>query len=153
MGVLNDYFRARDDHEAARVTSHLGGPLRPGDDGHPAFDGVDAKGMDHTVVLGQLIALLRGVPWTPTLCGSRLVEDACGDLEEGPWVVVIDDDVRDDLAAISPAALPALAERWTGIEELEGTDPSEIQPVLEALCALARRAREAGEHLYEWCSL
>lgn len=153
MGVLNDYFRARDDGEAARVTSHVGGPMRHGDDGHPAFDGVDAKGMDHTVVLGQLVALLRGVAWTPTVCGSRLVEAASGDLDEGPWVVVIDDAVRDDLAAIAPAAVPALAARWAGIEELHGAEPSVIQPVLEELIALARRARDAGEHLYEWCSL
>lgn len=153
MGVLTDYFRARDDGEAARVTSHVGGPMHDGDDGHPAFDGVDAKGIDHAVVLGQLVAMLRGVPWTPTVCGSRLVEEACVDLDEGPWVVVIDDAVRDDLAAIAPAAVPALAARWAGIEDLRLAEPSVIQPVLEDLIALARRARDAGEHLYEWCSL
>lgn len=153
MGVLNDYFRASDDHEAARVRSHLGGPAQTGDDGHPPFDTVDAKGVDHTVVLGQLIAILRGVEWTATLCDGRMVEEASGDLEEGPWVFALGDDVRDELAGLSPDALPGLAERWVRTDELSGVPPSDVVPVLEALRGLAARARDAGEHLYEWCSL
>jgi hypothetical protein len=153
MGVLNDYFRARDDRDAARVRGHLGGPTAKGGDGAPPFDAVDAKGVDHTVVLGQLVALVRGVEWTPELSGGRLVAEASGHVDEGPWVVALDDATRDLLAGLSPESLPTLAARWAEIEELGGVDPDELSPTLEALCALARRARDHGEHLYEWCSL
>lgn len=153
MGVLNDYFRARDDGDAARVREHLGGPTAKGPDGRPPFDSVEAKGIDHTVVLGQLLALVRGVDWTPQLCDGRLVEDASGDLDEGPWVVALGDEIRDDLAALPLDSLAELATRWSRIEELGGADPGDLRPLLEALRALALRARSSGEHLYEWCSL
>lgn len=153
MGVLTDYFRARDDVDAARVRSHVGGPTTKSDGGGPPFDAVEAKGIDHAVVLGQLVAFVRGVDWTPVLCDGRLLEHASGDLDEGPWVVALDDGIRDDLAGISPESLPDLAARWSRIEELGGADPEELRPILEDLRALALRARDAGEHLYEWSSL
>jgi hypothetical protein len=59
MGVLFDYFRAPDAKTAKRAIDRLGGPLAP----EPIFDGVDAKGIDPTVNLGQLVAFIRKVPW------------------------------------------------------------------------------------------
>lgn len=146
MGVLNDYFRAVNDEDAARVRSMAGPTAEPG------FDAVDAKGVDHSVVLGQLIALARSVEWTPDLCDGQLVA-AASDVENGPWVVRLGDDVRDTLADLAPESLPALAQRWAATEELLGTPADELRVVLEQLRALASRARDAGDALYEWCSL
>ena len=56
VGVLFDYFRAVDADSAAIVDADgWAGPLAPPDGAEP-FDGVDAKGIDPIVMLGQLVA-------------------------------------------------------------------------------------------------
>jgi hypothetical protein len=41
-----------------------GGPLVAGDAAQPRFDGVDAKGIDPAVILGQLVEIASRVPWS-----------------------------------------------------------------------------------------
>jgi hypothetical protein len=59
MGVLYDYFRAPGPAAALRAMDRAGGPLTGDAAGESAFDGLDAKGIDPKVVLGQLVDLAR----------------------------------------------------------------------------------------------
>ncbi|TCC00185.1 hypothetical protein E0H26_00295 [Micromonospora zingiberis] len=153
MGVLYDYFRAVDDATAVQLMADLdGGPVVTVD-GRPGIDAIDLKGIDPAVTLGQLVALARGVPWQDDLVGERLLWNAG---EEGPWLTSLDDTTRDTLASITPAQLPELSAGWGRTEELAWDGPlpaDQMQPVVEAVAALARRARDAGESLYCWCCL
>ncbi|MFJ4671367.1 hypothetical protein [Kitasatospora purpeofusca] len=113
MGAITDYFRATTDAAIVTVLERADGtPLVGGP--HPAFDGVEAKGVDPDVVLGRLIAA-----------------------------------VRDTLADLPAADVPAVAARWAaGSEELPHADAEDLHPLGEALSALAHRARSADEDLY-----
>ncbi len=166
MGVLSDYFRARDAKSAARAMELPGGPLLP----VPAFDGVECKGIDPCVVLGQLVAFIRGVPWDAGLVRSVLVwpppeikpatKEQYNTLpegspwKEGPWLEELDREVCDTLAAVDDARLPALAAQWVRIEEFHNTKSTDfLLSLIRDLVGLARRARDAGDRLYCWTSL
>ena len=159
MGVLYDYFRAADGATVAKLMEATdGGPLLR--DGHdPAADVVDAKGMDPTVILGKLVSLALGAPWTANLVEDELVwpPDAGEDEEyEGPWVVVLGNRARDALDEIADDRLPELATTWSRIEEMStygDVGPDTMLPVLTALVGLARRARRADDRLYCWICL
>ncbi len=142
MGNLCDYFRAPDVEQAAAVED--GGPIE-------RFDTVE--GLEPEVVLGQLIAFVRGVEWRPGLSGTSLISAEDSDFDA--WVCQFADDVRDTLAGIPDDDVPGLARWWAGIEELarHSGEPLDLAPDLRELIALARRARDAGEHLYVWMCL
>src|SRR6266498_2494408 len=72
MGVLFDYFRAPD-AAAAQAMELPTGPLVPSDAGLSVFDGVATKGVDPAVVLGQLVAIVREVPWTTDVVRTESV--------------------------------------------------------------------------------
>ncbi|MEU6868365.1 hypothetical protein ABZ924_34900 [Streptomyces sp. NPDC046876] len=164
MGVLSDYFRAAD---AASVVQALeqadgGSPLftEP-----PAFDGVEAKHVDPTVVLAQLIAAVRQVEWRVDLVEETTVwptspapgPDGPADDDDpwvtGPWVSELQLPARDTLAGVRDCDIPAVVARWVRAEELQGARSEDMQPLAEELVLPARRARSAGERLYCWTSL
>jgi hypothetical protein len=154
MGVLYDYFRAEDDAAAVRLMDGLvGGPASVSGDG-AAVDAIDLKGIDPTVILGQLVSFMRGVDWTVDLVGSTLLWS--GDEQDGPWLMSLDRGTRDTLASVDDARVPELSARWGGIEELAWSGPlpdDQLAPVIEEIVALARRARDAHEDLYCWSCL
>ncbi|WP_405096594.1 hypothetical protein [Micromonospora sp. NBC_01412] len=156
MGVLYDYFRAADDEAvAALMAATNGGPL-VGPAAPPGVDVVEAKGVDPSVVLGQAVSLALGVAWDADLVDDRLIwpdAGAAGAEHDGPWVVRLGDRVRDVLAAVAEDRLPALADRWSRIEELSWGEPAGMLPVLRQLVGLARRAQAGGQRLYCWMSL
>ncbi|MDG4774352.1 hypothetical protein [Solwaraspora sp. WMMD792] len=155
MGVLYDYFRSTDDDAAIALMDELaGGPVAraAGADG-VAVDAVDLKWIDPPVALGQLVSFVRDAPWRAGLVQSRLLWSP---EEEGPWLFSLDDATRDTLASISDGQLPELSARWGRIDEFAHSGPlpeGELVPVIEAIAGLARRARDAGDHLYCWCCL
>jgi hypothetical protein len=172
MGVLYDYFRASDPAAAATVMELPAGPLVPGNEGQPPFDGVDAKGIDPTVILGQLVAIARGVPWSTDTVTTRSVwpppDTAPANAERatqvpedspwatGPWVEELDDRTRDTLADIDDSRLAEVATRWAQIAEFthySDIHDDSLSPLLANLVGLARRARDAGHRLYCWSSL
>jgi hypothetical protein len=166
MSVIHDYFRAANAREAARVMDRLVGPLGPA----PAFDGVETKGIDPFVMLGQLVAYIRQVPWEVDLVSATIVwpshetkpasEEAYNSLPEsspwktGPWLEELSPRVRDTLAAVEDARFSELAAKWAGIEEFDGhADESDLLVLIKDLVGLARRARDAGDQVYCWSSL
>ncbi|MFE2107390.1 hypothetical protein ACFXAF_16155, partial [Kitasatospora sp. NPDC059463] len=116
MGVLTDYFRAADDAAVlAALHDAEGGPLVGG--AGAVFDGVEAKGVDPDVVLGQLIAVVRRVEWAVDLVGGTPVwpttpppgREGPADEDDpwatGPWVMRLGRPVRDTLAELPEAGL------------------------------------------------
>jgi hypothetical protein len=163
VGTLSDYFRAADAKAAARAMKLPGGPLLP----EPAFDGVEAKGIDPCVVLGQLVAIIREVPWDVELVRTTLVwpppdtqprsEEEYNALpEDSPWkagalLEELSRQVRDTLAAVDDALLPAIAAQWARIEEFYGNmSTDDAQSLIKDLVGLARRARDGDDALYCW---
>jgi hypothetical protein len=119
-----------------------------------AVDAVDLKGIDPTVTLGRLIALARGVAWDVGLVATELLWS--GDEQEGPWLTSIGDAARDTLASIASSDVPSLTEQWGQTEELARNGPwpaHQLLPIIDQVAGLARRAHDAGDHLYCWCSL
>jgi len=172
MGVLFDYFRAPDASVAATVADLPAGPLVPDDDGRAPFDGVDAKGVMPDVVLAQLVAIVRGVPYDDEILTTATVwpppdtapasQEEYEDLPDdspwltGPWVEALDDGTRDTLAGIEEDRTAEYAARWAEIEEFStaGVPPrDDLLPLVAELRGLAGRARDAGERLYCWSSL
>ncbi|MEU7928884.1 hypothetical protein [Micromonospora sp. NPDC049107] len=159
MGVLYDYFRARDDEAVVKLMASTDGGPVVRDEGSAVEDAVDGKGIDPAVVLGQVVSFALDVPWKADLVGERLVwpEGAGEDREyEGPWVVVLSDRTRDVLAEIPDDRLPGLAEQWSHIEELSrysDVRPEVMLSRLREFVGLARRARTNEESIYCWICL
>jgi hypothetical protein len=166
MGVIHDYFRAPNAREAGRVMERLVGPLGPAS----AFDGVETKGIDPFVTLGQLVAYIRQVPWEVDLVSATTVwpspetkpasEEAYNSLPEsspwktGPWLEELSPRVRDTLSAVEDARFSELAAKWAGIEEFDSqADETDLLVLIKDLVGLARRARDAGDQVYCWISL
>src|SRR5690242_11156167 len=148
MGVLTDYFRAGDVASVVQALERTdGGPLVGLQD--PAFDGVEANGVDTVVVLGKLVAAIRQVQWSADLVEDTTVWPATpppgpgGPADEGdpwasgPWVTMLDTSVRDILARVHDADVRNLVAEWVQAEELHGALAEDMQPLAEELIRLA----------------
>ncbi|GAA4603440.1 hypothetical protein GCM10023195_11380 [Actinoallomurus liliacearum] len=170
VGVLYDYFRAPDAGTAFRLLDEGDGTPSGPATVHTDIDALDAKGIDPDVILGQLIAFMGNVPWSVDLVKTVGVwppeESKPASLEEydrlpedspwnsGPWLVELDDRLRDTLADVDDLALPSIADQWAHIEEFRGhMDVVAARDIIEGFVALARRARRADHRLYCWCCL
>jgi hypothetical protein len=158
MDVLYDYFRAPSVAVVRRELAERDSrPLVVASPESSGFDGAELKGVAYAVVLGQLIAFATDQPWSPELIGDRLIwpEDGEQDAQyDGPWVVVLDDQVRDTLAGIPPQRLSELAEHRPGLAPFTGAaSPADLRSAADVLVGLAARARTAGESLYCWMGL
>jgi hypothetical protein len=167
---VHDYFRANDAKAAIQAMDRLRGPLRP----EPAFDGVAMKNIDPTVMLGKLVAFIRAVPWkvgnvsiaviwppgpkpATKLEFDQLPNDS--PWRHGPWLQELDNEARNTLASVDDARIAGLAVMWANIDEFNvyrKVGYVTIEAMLELinnLVGLARRARDAGDHLYCLSSL
>jgi hypothetical protein len=153
MSVLYNYFRAPSVAAVQReLAEHGGGPPVTASRESSVFDGTELEGIAYAVALGQLVAFATDQPWSPDLIDDRLIWPEGDERDanyEGPWVVVLDDQVRDTIAGIQPQRVPELAERWAAIEEFHGSaSPADLDLAVDVLIALATRAHTAGESLY-----
>ncbi|WP_154814480.1 hypothetical protein [Actinophytocola xinjiangensis] len=162
------YFRAPDADTAMPTIGYPGGPLTP--DTGQAFDGVDARGIEPFLALGELVALAQNTRWHPEHVPFVLLwppaEDEPSSLEEyedmpedSPWktspatLQELGVSVRESLASIPDHELPGLATRWAHGENLSqysDSTPNTILPLVTNLVALARRARDTNQMLYVW---
>jgi hypothetical protein len=161
MGQICDYFRAADAETASLAIAS--GPLACG------FDTVGAKSIAPDVVLSQLIEFIRGAPSSPHNARTRLlwppseteptsrVYDKLPEnssLRNGPYLLELSVEARDDLASVDPARLPQLAGQWAQIEEMSHYwDEESLFQLLQDLVWLASDAREAADLLYCWCTV
>jgi hypothetical protein len=168
MGVLYDYFHAVDGGTAVEWAIGPGGDWqhgRPLDE--IGADWIDAKGLDPDLVLGQLVAHADGVLFRDLGDGPDLrwpdqrqwpysrkaLEGEASPWDTGILLQEIPDRWRDTLAGIAHEAVPAIAARWVGSEEANFSDQLHAEDCARVFMALARRAREAGNHVYCRCSL
>ena len=91
MGVLFDYFSAPSDEIAATAINRTGGPSRPSEDTPPLppFDTLETKGIDPSVVLWQLEALVTGRDYAEIADGPRAVTLPPGMESASPSDVVV----------------------------------------------------------------
>ncbi|MBR7835355.1 hypothetical protein KDL01_18925 [Actinospica durhamensis] len=162
MSVLHDYFRAPDPSTA------IDWAVGPGGDWHQhgglddyGADWIDAKNLDPFVVLGQLIAFARAVPFDARSTSTALLwpdEQAWPygvqrPGRESPWdegltLVRLPEEWVTALAEISDEQMPRLALRWKDIEEIRFAEAADAEGYIEVFRALARRARDHGQGLY-----
>ncbi|HYN94673.1 MAG TPA: hypothetical protein VES42_12565, partial [Pilimelia sp.] len=115
-----------------------------------------ARGIDPVVTLGQLVAFVRGVPWTPELVDAHGLSRSS--VSEA-WVERLGPHVRDWLAEAPDDALPEIVVKWSESEDFVAVDAGQdgdgtlLLALVSDLVALARRARAAGDQLYCWCCL
>jgi hypothetical protein len=115
------------------------------------FDGIDIKGID-SVKFGTLHSILTGEEFESLLPQYEPVYVAS---DEGPWVFQIPDSLTSRLASLTSTGRAQLAEQWGGTEEfgLDGWTPSDVAPVLDAICTLAASAETSERSLFLWMSL
>jgi hypothetical protein len=141
MGVLTDIVVARADQAdevlAADVPSQQ-------------FPGFDAKGLD-VIMLGTLSSLVGGTARPAEVVADlRLIG---GDPEEGPWLFQIPDDLVVRLSKIAEREVGRIAEGWSRTEELAGTPPGDLEPMISELSRYAKLAREQSCDLLMWVCL
>ncbi|MBB5774027.1 hypothetical protein [Nonomuraea jabiensis] len=167
MGVFYDYYRAADRQAAAEKPDSPRAVEEPMA-GVPSFDAVDAKGIDPNVILGQLIAVVKEIPYSLDLIQTITVypppEAAPATIEEwealpddspykeGPGIEELSVDVRDTLAGIPDSRLGELTERWEQIEEFADFPPARgfLLQVLTELRDIAQRAQKEDQMIYCW---
>ncbi|MEU8244789.1 hypothetical protein [Nonomuraea sp. NPDC048916] len=165
MSAMHDYYRAPDTATATWRPDELRAPAKPLPDA-PLFDVVETKWVDPNGSLGNLVAVIKGVPYSndmvetvtlyPPPEGAPKTEDEWLALpedspyKEGPEIEQLSVISRDALAEVDDARLPEVARRWT-VEPLssfhEGDD---VVDLVNELVALARRAKESDQLLYCW---
>ncbi|WP_144069996.1 hypothetical protein [Nonomuraea indica] len=168
MGVFYEYYRAPD-RVAATVHPEHSRVIADASRGVPVFDVVETKWIDPMVVLGKLVAFACEVGWSVDLVetedlypppeGAPRSDEEWDALPEdspyvdGPGIAELSVKVRDVLADVDDARLPALAEQWAAIEEFShftDDDDGYMLSLIKDLVGLARRARESDQLLYCW---
>ena len=147
MGVLTEYFVARDDQDATRAHAALTGPRELG------FKTAEWKSIDPVVALAVLEEIVNGtkvLEWIKSHAGDDQIVAGAG--EDEHWVFRVTPEHTKTLADLPDAVRP-IAERWAKSEELDRADPAVLTDVLVSLRDLARDARNTGQRLYCWVSL
>jgi hypothetical protein len=76
------------------------------------------------------------------------------DLDDGPWVVTVTDELRDALCAADARRRAAVAYQWAESGDFdEHADGEDLAYTVDRLAELARIAQLRNEHLYCWLSL
>lgn len=147
MGVLTDYFIARDDADAARAHKSTGGPKGLG------FETAEWKSVDPVVTLATLDEVVTGrdaLEWIRSGAPDSRIAGSDGDEH---WVFRVYDHHRAVLESIRDDQIKDVARRWGATEELADWEPQDVEEILRDLVRLSRIARETGQGLYCWVSL
>ncbi|MGC2998786.1 hypothetical protein ACPF8X_10525 [Streptomyces sp. G35A] len=164
MGILHDYFRAPGASAAIEIAVGPGGGIDQHSgtllDDH-GIDWFDAKGLDPYIVLGQLIAFVKDIPFAPGTTTPALVwpderlwpQGEVRPGETSPWesglfLQQLPDEWIATLADIQDEQLPLLVHQWGGIPEANFADVHDVQAAIVEFRALARRARDHGHGVY-----
>ncbi|MBO3749040.1 hypothetical protein J5X84_23430 [Streptosporangiaceae bacterium NEAU-GS5] len=75
------------------------------------------------------------------------------DRPEGPWLVVIHDDVTAAIGRLGDGRLSAVSAAWAATDEWRGAPADGLIPYVRELRDLARQARPPARRLYLWMSL
>ena len=147
MGVLTDYFIARDDRDAARAHKSTGGPKGLG------FETAQWKTIDPVVTLATLDEVVTGrdaLEWIRSGAPDSRIAGSDGDEH---WVFRVYDHHRAVLESIRDDQIKDVARRWGATEELADWETQDVEEILRDLVRLSRIARETGQGLFCWVSL
>jgi hypothetical protein len=147
VGVLTEYFIARDDTDAARAHKSLGGPKGVG------FETAEWKGVDPVVTLAMLDQVVTGRDALAWIKSGFPDSTVAGSDADEHWVFRVYDHHRAVLEAIRDEEIRDVARRWGATDELKGWDSKDVEAILRDLVRLARSARMTGQGLYCWVSL
>ncbi len=99
------------------------------------------------VELSILWSILRDEEWDSDLLDhfEMVFEAGGGDR----LIIQLPAEFLDTVAELPEDLVPEAAEVWADTEELQ-CEPSDVQPVIEALAALGRAAKAGNEKVYLW---
>lgn len=142
MGVLTDLIIA--DPSEAEVVATTPYPLG-------RWPGLDAKGLT-LITLESLFDILAYQESQSSASEFALLHQAS---EEGPWVCHAPDQFVLALAALHDKDVPRVAHVWIETEEmqLDASDASDVEQLLQAMRDLARQAAAAKKSILVWMSL
>jgi hypothetical protein len=134
--VLADIYLSTNDHEA------IGYDIAP----DTFLDRVQYTSFT-VLELSTLLALMPGVEWDVSLLDqfpSVLQQDG-GErsIKRLPLTMIV------DLERVTPQQILDLATKWAATEEL-ACQPSDVQPIIESLARLAKKASASGQSVYFW---
>jgi hypothetical protein len=141
MAVLTEFFVTTADHAAALA---LPGPYER------EVSAVLAQSID-PVKVASLYKLATGLD---ELVDS-VHEPVDVDRPDGPWLVVLRDEVTAAIAGLSDDRLSAVSDSWAATEEWhrDGASAGLLVPIVRELRDLARQAQPPSRRLYLWMSL
>ncbi|RVW09256.1 hypothetical protein EGT67_12950 [Prescottella agglutinans] len=155
MSAITDYFTAPSDEVATaaldglldldpETDAEVSGPrVQAAASGTPVLQ---AKGMEPTVALGRLEAVLTGRTYDEVASGPRRGSLVAAGEDGDALIVTVADELRDALAGADAATVAAAARTWVFDE---GYEPSEESaPFLTALAELATGAVARGDRIY-----
>ncbi len=155
VSAITDYFTAPSDEVAATALDGLLDLAPDVDTGVPglriqaAASGtpvLEAKGIDPTVALGRLEAVLTGRTYDEIAAGPRRGSLVAAGEDGDILILTVADELRDALAGSDVAAVAAAARTWVFDE---ASEPSETSaPFLTALAELATGAVARGDRIY-----
>lgn len=155
VSVITDYFTAPSDEVAATaldglidldpdVAAPVSGPrIQAAASGTPVLQ---AKGIDPTVALGRLEAVLTGRTYDDIAAGPRRGSLVAADEDGDTLVLTVADELRDAIAGLDSTTVAAAARVWVCDEAAEPSEAS--APFVAALAELAAAAVARGDRLY-----
>ena len=166
MGVTYFYFRASN-VELALELMRKENWFANSDGEKNKHKVVPLKGIDHCVMLGRLIAIIRSKPfcneivksktiWPPLETKPKTPEDYANLSPDSPWLhgpylERLDMEIRDDLQSVDLNMIEGLAEQWAEIEEWDESEKvtvSQLGTIITDLVILARNAYEKNEMMF-----
>jgi hypothetical protein len=136
MGVLADLYLSRDDGEAIQYAGS-----------QDSFADREQYGNFTELELSTLWAGMRDIKWDVSLCdhfSQILVEDG------GERMIVrVPAKMTAELAALTSAQIASNAMKWAATDEMK-CHPADVQPLIEGLVRLAKKASESGRNIYLW---
>jgi hypothetical protein len=134
VGVLTEYFIARDDADAARAHTSPTGPKLAG------FETTEWKSIDPVVCLAMLDEVVTGRNALEWIKSKPPDSTVAGSADDEHWVFRVYEHHVEVLAGLTDDQLPQVAERWAASEELRGWPVSDVRDALSDLVRLARGA-------------
>jgi hypothetical protein len=136
MGVLADLYLSRDDAEAIQY-----------DASPESFADREQYGNFTDLELSTLWAGMRNIKWDVSLYDhfSKILT-----VDEGERMIVrLPAEMTAELAGLTSAEISGNATKWAATDELR-CQPADVQPLIEGLVRLAKKASESGRSIYLW---
>jgi hypothetical protein len=136
MSVQAEIYVSHDDSEAVRYSNE------------PSAFADREQFTSFTVLeLSTLWAKMQGVEWDVSLLDGFPTILLQNGGEQS--IIRLPASMGIELAALTPDQVLGVSAKWAATDEL-ACEPSDVQPVIEGLVRLAKRASETGRNIYFW---